>query len=826
VQPTSVARTHLRSSPAAAFQTTGAVRLGCPNLGSSDRCVDAFGSSASASLRILSSASYSSASSEISVIAAGPSYSDPEPVAYDTANGLVYVGLTDLQTVAMINGSSDKIIGSSQTGISPVAIAFDSTDGQVFVANQVSGNVTVLNGSTGRLVTSIPVGELPSGVAFDGSNGFLYVSNLESKNVTVINATADRTVGSIPVNSPLGIAYDPQNGFVYVSNWYSNNVSVINGSADKVIASISTGAYPVAVTVAGLTGRVYVANSGSSNVTVINATTDDVVGSISVGDDPSGIGFESGDGLLYVANAGSSNASVINGTTDQVVGSVALGSQPVGATYDDSNHCVYIANSHSGSVSVIGQPLSASLTILPPVTDVGAPVGLVANGSGGLPPVNYSYSWTFGDLGYAYETGNATSHIYAAPGPYTVNLTIVDSHNSSARAKGTVEVNAPPASATPLASSAAADVGQTVRFTTAASLGTPPYVAFAWSGLPAGCSGTTASVTCSNLSVAGSFSISVTATDSVGGVSVSSGSLPFTVYGDPLVATPAANRSSADVGQRVQFATSEDNGSGGFVYNWTGLPSGCAPASTSRWENCTFGGAGSSNVTVTVTDSDGSQGVSGTLLFHVYADPVVAVSASQTTIDVGGSLDLNATASLGSGAYAYRWSFPPLLSCTVVGGDADCVGIKKGSASATVYAEDSNQFQCPPATFDIMVNLGLSAAIISAPTTLTLGQSAAFSATSTGGTAPITFAWTFGDGGKDLGALVSHPYGALGSFKVTLWVNDSAGGSVEKSIQVTVGASPSSPQTGWAQAAAISVGAAAAASAVIYFARKRQKSRR
>jgi PKD repeat protein len=50
-----------------------------------------------------------------------------------------------------------------------------------------------------------------------------------------------------------------------------------------------------------------------------------------------------------------------------------------------------------------------------------------------------SYTWDFGD-GSPAATGVTTSHPYAAPGTYTVVLTIVDSEGETATATATVPV--------------------------------------------------------------------------------------------------------------------------------------------------------------------------------------------------------------------------------------------------------------------------------------------------------------------------------------------------------------------------------------------------
>ncbi|MDQ3786568.1 MAG: PQQ-dependent sugar dehydrogenase, partial [Actinomycetota bacterium] len=52
---------------------------------------------------------------------------------------------------------------------------------------------------------------------------------------------------------------------------------------------------------------------------------------------------------------------------------------------------------------------------------------------------------------------------------------------------------------------------------------------------------------------------------------------------------------------------------------------------------------------------------------------------------------------------------------------------------------------------------------------------------------PITFSWTFGDGGTSTAANPSHTYAANGSYTATLTVRDSTGKTATASVQITVG---------------------------------------
>jgi len=158
-----------------------------------------------------------------------PSYSCGSAV-FDPMNGyLYYSNSTARGTVLVLNGT--QVIATVPVGDTPTGLAFDSANGDIYVANEFSWNVSVIHGTS--VVASIPISTnvetLPSAVAFDPINGYVYVTNVATNNVSVINGTS--VINSFPVGGhPAGAAFDPANGYVYVSNYATNNVSVINGS--------------------------------------------------------------------------------------------------------------------------------------------------------------------------------------------------------------------------------------------------------------------------------------------------------------------------------------------------------------------------------------------------------------------------------------------------------------------------------------------------------------------------------------------------------------------------------------------------------------------
>ncbi len=244
-----------------------------------------------------------------------------------------------------------------------------------------------------------------------------------------------------------------------------------------------------------------------------------------------------------------------------------------------------------------------------------------------------------------------------------------------------------PTIATLTASRTSADVGQSITFSATTSGGSGGFT-YAWSGLPAGCSGTTASVTCSSLAGAGTSTVSVIATDS-NGYSATGGGLSFTVYGDPTITTPVASRTSVDVGQSVSFSATGSGGSGGLGYSWSSLPAGCSGTTTSITCSPTVP-VSDASIAVTVTDSNGYGVQSAALSITVYPLPSVVLTVTPSSSLEGGSVSFTATITGGAGTSTYVWSDLP-SGCTALNGPTiTCSPSVVGTFLVTVSVTDAN----------------------------------------------------------------------------------------------------------------------------------------
>jgi YVTN family beta-propeller protein len=439
----------------------------------------------------------------------------------------------------------------------------------------------------------------------------------------------------------------------------------------------------------------------------------------------------------------------------------------------------------SAKFTVNLDPTLAPPTASRPSADVGQSVvfgTLAALGAGG-----YTYAWIGLPSGCGGDQASINCSLDEA-GRLSIYVRVVDSDGFAVTSDPlNFTVYADPTVATPGANleSAHVDGGQAVTFTTLASDGTSTYVSFIWSGLPSGCTGTTAAVNCSGADLpAGTYDVSVAVVDSNGQTSAASEALPFAVLADPVVALATPTATSADVGQSVTFSAHATLGSGSYAFTWAGLPNGCGEPSGPDVP-CVLTGVGSYAIDLRVTDSNGFNVTIGPWAFLVYNDPAANVSSDRTELDVGQRVTLSANAVSGSGGYMYAWSGLP-SSCASTTATLDCVPAEPGTYSVSVRVTDSNGASAESPAWILKVAAVLSAEVTATPAAPTSRQSITFAANASGGTGPLSYAWEFGDGGAATGPTVDHEFASSGVFTVIVWVNDSSGASVEKELRLSV----------------------------------------
>jgi YVTN family beta-propeller protein len=736
----------------------------------------------------------------------------PSGLAYDSGKGEVFVSNYQNNNVSVISDSTDKVVANIGVGSNPWSVTYDSGQNEVYVGCYGSTNVSVISDQTDKVVASIG-NYTGGGITYDPGTNEIFIGNITGGTVEVYSDTSYAKVATIPVgNTPAGGVYDPAKHEVFVANEFSGNISVINDTTDTVVASVPVGWEPGYLAYDPTQGEVFSANSFDGNVSAVSDGTNTVVATIGLhgGSQPDGIAFDSALDEVLVTNDASHNVSLVSALTNKVVGSIGVGAYPWDGAYDSQKREVFVANSGSSSASIIAATTAnATFTVNTTLTasrnaDTGQTVGIQGGGYGrgadvttfdlGSYPVNCTTASVGSCTGGTLATNGSGSFdasfilpSVTVSGMYS--LTVSDS--SGYTATTAMVANPDPTVGTPEPSRDSVDVGQSVWFNTTATNGSGGYT-FDWSGLPPGCSGALGSIACV-ASTLGNYTIQVDVTDSNGFTSPTSVAVPFQVAPPPSVTLTTAPSSQIDAGQTVTFGAQASSGLAPYVYSWTGLPTQCAPGNATT-ATCAFPTPGSFMVGVSVTDSNNDTMPSAEQIVRVAADPTVTLSVDHPSSDLGRSITFTATAESGSGGFTYAWTGLP-NGCTGSGTAVSCIPPLPGSYNVTVRVTDATGLSAESPTLEIVVAPRLSVSASAGTASPVVGEVVNLTSTIVGGTGPYTTNWNFGDGSVSTGPSAAHAFRAVGTFEVSVWVNDSAGGSATKFDNVTVVNSPVPPTT-------------------------------
>ena len=111
---------------------------------------------------------------------------------------------------------------------------------EIYVTNVGGETVSVIDNATLTVIATIPVGKRPWHVAITPDGAWAYVSNSQSKSVSVIDTGTRSVVKTLAVGAgPFFSAIDPSGSKLYVSNSEGTTVSVIDLSSQTVVQTIS-----------------------------------------------------------------------------------------------------------------------------------------------------------------------------------------------------------------------------------------------------------------------------------------------------------------------------------------------------------------------------------------------------------------------------------------------------------------------------------------------------------------------------------------------------------------------------------------------------------
>jgi YVTN family beta-propeller protein len=499
-------------------------------------------------------------------------------MAYDPVHQQLYVTSPGNNTVMIFNAKTLRQEAVDHVGNQPTGIAFDSADGDVYVVNTESYNLTIINGTSRAVVVAgVQLSGVPVYIGYDPDTELLYVGvengvgpfpiNLETSLVVLDGSSLGAVWGPWPtiyvgwasVYPMDGITFVPSNntgtpGQIWTANTWDGSVTVVSiPPTASLVASPSTFGQgtPVVLTgvvVGGTDGLSYTysglpsgcASASTPTLTCTPSATGTFTVTLTVTD---GLGLHAAASATFTVTAGLSVSASVSPTSTDVGRMIWANATAAGgaggttyawafgdggsASVADATH-VYtmpgtytvnvnvtdrtgVARSWSTSVEVNPAPAVRILGVVSSVV-LGTPLDLSAETSGGTTPLS-SVAWSFGDA--TTGSGDWVSHIYAATGEFRIYANVTDAWGEMASAWTDINVTAPttsPLAATLTEGANWTEPGAPVTFVATASGGAGGY-SYAWWLNGTVVSGATAWTYTLTPKGAGNFTVSVTVTD-------------------------------------------------------------------------------------------------------------------------------------------------------------------------------------------------------------------------------------------------------------------------------------------------------------------------
>lgn len=387
-----------------------------------------------------------------------------------------------------------------------------------------------------------------------------------------------------------------------------------------------------------------------------------------------------------------------------------------------------------------------------------------------------SYLWDFGDGGTS--TLAEPTHTFATAGVKSVTLTVTDNEGGT----GTVTKQVTTVANQPPTGSFTSQVTkQQVAFASTADDSDGTVATYLWDFGDGGTS-TLANPTHTFPAVA-TYSVSLTLTDNDGGITVITN--PVTTLANQA---PVADFTALVNKQDVTFDSSGSTDADGTVVSYLWDFGDGSPTSTQANPSHHFPAVATYDVTLTVTDDNGTTGpVTKQVTTVANASPTAAFTSTvdklEVSFDAGGSDDSD-------GAVAsYSWDFGDGGSGTGVSPVHNYTAAGDYEVTLTVTDNQGAEGTLTK-TVTAVANVKPVAAFTSSVNDLAVSFNATGSSDSDG--TVTSYSWDFGDGQNGTGATPSHTYLAEGTYDVVLTVTDSDGDTDSVTHAVTAVA-PSGP---------------------------------
>ena len=223
---------------------------------------------------------------------------------------------------------SQKVTGVINVGGQPGQLATNTSTNMIYVANTTLNTITVVDGSSNQVVTNIAMPSVPFSVAVNPTTNVIYVTTgSPSNSIVVINGSSNTVTATISNASPGFIAVNPVTNLVYFSS-LSTSLGVLDGATNEIVNTITTPYGIQGIAVNQLTNRIYLSESSfpNSQVVVVDGSTNRVFAfQIPGACLLTSIAVDSALNRIYVIDNNCSQLYVISGRSNKLLATILQG---------------------------------------------------------------------------------------------------------------------------------------------------------------------------------------------------------------------------------------------------------------------------------------------------------------------------------------------------------------------------------------------------------------------------------------------------------------------------------------------------------------------
>ncbi len=322
----------------------------------------------------------------------------------------------------------------------------------------------------------------------------------------------------------------------------------------------------------------------------------------------------------------------------------------------------------------------------------------------------------------------------------------------------------------------------------------PVPLTYSYVGLPAGCSSVNATSLACRPTSAGTYNVRVYVNDTP--THSSSALTTLYVYPDLSISSFMISPSTLTFNTSTTVTVVAVGGIPTLIYTYTGMPSGCNGNQPATFR-CIPKSSGTFTPRVYVNDSAGHTQTRTTTLKVNAPIQITGFAYSQNPVPIGGSTYINITATGGTPPYHYLYTLLPPGCTSLDTPSLLCTPTATGSYAPSVNVTDSSgAFALGASPLSVGAVTPIVVSTFSAsPNPVAVGQSTTFSVAATGGSGPLTYAYTglpTGCTSANTSSLACTPT-VTGAFSVTVSVQDTTGHSGTKGMSLVVNPAGAAP---------------------------------